>query len=665
MMVSAPARSPGDLSRHADVLAAAVLCLALVRYIAYAADPLFGGGAAQVPFVVAVFVLPVLCAFRGPRLALARARWPVLAVQGGLTWVPFAVFGGRWQVGVGGLLAGLVLLTAPGLVSWLVAGALLAADVAVRAGIVGLPLADAPEWARALWPVVAFADLGLVFFGVIRLAQLVGELQQAQDQQAGLAIAAERLTAAGDLQAAVGERLDGIAAMAAAARRALARDPGEARAQVTTAGSSARQAAAQARALTLGRRALPPAGPAAPPGGAVIGARLAWAVLVVVLCGYATAAFISNAAAGLGPWRMAFLAAGIAASMVLQLHHSWAARQGRRPRAWPVTLGLQAVLAYVFFLPPLHVFFTLTPFLAGSVLLLVPGRRRWAGYVAVIVSWSALYTTVPWAPASDRGALTTLYEAAAIAGVGLLVYALSGLAGMAAELEAVRGELAQMAAVRERLRVARDVHDLLGLGLSAIALKTDLIGKLIGRDDDRAAAEIGELGRTCAAARADIRLVTGGGQQLSLAAELAAAGQILASAGVQVHPSMPAGPLPASADSALAVVLREAVTNILRHSTATACTIQATVGDGTVRMTVRNDGVTGPPGGGSRGAGGGRGLANLTARVQAAGGQLAARCHGGWFELTAEIPLLGPGAVTGPAPAAPRRRAARRPAGSR
>ena len=199
-------------------------------------------------------------------------------------------------------------------------------------------------------------------------------------------------------------------------------------------------------------------------------------------------------------------------------------------------------------------------------------------------------------PASARGALTTLYEAAAIADVGLLVYALSRLAGMARELEAMHGELAQMAAVRERLRVARDVHDLLGLGLSAIALKTDLIGKLIGRDNVRAAAEIGELGRICAAARADIRLVTGDGQKLSLAAELAAAGQILASAGVQVHASMPAGPLPATADGVLAVVLREAVTNILRHSAATSCTIEAATSDGAVRMKVSNDGVAGQAG---------------------------------------------------------------------
>jgi two-component system, NarL family, sensor histidine kinase DesK len=672
MLLSVQARWAGDASLRAIVLAVAIFCLLLVRDVAWAADPRLGDGRAQVPFVVAVFVVPLLFAFRGPRLVLARYRWPVLAVQGVLTWVPFAVFGGRWQVGVGGLLAGLVLLTVPGLAAWLVAGALLAADVAVRAGIVGLPPGFTTAWSAALWAAVAFTDLGLAFFGMIRLAKLVGELQEAQGRHAGLAVAAERLKATEELQSAVGGCLESIAATAAAARQALLRDPGAARAQVTVAASLAREAAAQARAVAAGRRGLSQAEPGAPPpAGAVIGTRLAWAVLVVVLCGYATAALNDAVGAHLGPRLAGFLAAGVAASVLLQLRHSWAARQGRQPRAWPLTLGLQAVLVYAFFLPPVRVLLTLAPFLAGSVLLLVPGRWRWAGYVAVVASWCALYAAVPLNgfTAGSQGALATFYEAGSIAGTGLLVYGLSRLAGTARELEAVRGELAQLAAVRERLRMARDVHDLLGLGLSAIALKADLVGRLIGRDDVRAAAEIRELSRTCAAARADIRLVTGDGQRLSLAPELAAAGQILASATVQVHASMPAGPLSAAADDVLAVVLREAVTNILRHSAATSCTIEVSAGGGTVRLAVSNDGVTGQPGpldgDGRPGAGGGSGLANLTTRVQTAGGQLSTRRAGGSFELTAEIPLPSAGAVTEPARTPLRSLGAHRPAGGR
>jgi two-component system sensor histidine kinase DesK len=265
----------------------------------------------------------------------------------------------------------------------------------------------------------------------------------------------------------------------------------------------------------------------------------------------------------------------------------------------------------------------------------------------VVASSSVLYSVLPLRgninPAGQQ-IPSALFYAAITAEVGLMVYGLSRLAGLARELEALRGELARMTAVRERLRVARDVHDLLGLGLSAVALKADLIGALIGRDDSRAGAEMEEMNRICAAARADIRLVTGQGQRLSLEAELAAARQILTSAGVEARVDISGRPLPAAADEVLAPVLREAVTNILRHSAATACTIAITADDKTLRLHVANDGVM-QRAAGNLTAGGraGRGLAHLDARMQAVGGSLASRCTGDRFELTAEIPLPGAG----------------------
>jgi len=271
----------------------------------------------------------------------------------------------------------------------------------------------------------------------------------------------------------------------------------------------------------------------------------------------------------------------------------------------------------------------------------------------MVVSWSALYSVVPLRgfSAADRGAFLTVYYGASIALFGLSVYGLSRLAGLARELAGLQGELTRMAAVRERLRVARDVHDLLGLGLSAIALKADLITALIGRDDARAAAEIAEMGRICAAARADIRRVTGAGTWLSLAAEAAAAQQILASAGIAVSTNIPEQPLPGVADEVLAPVLREAVTNILRHSMAAACTIEVAACDGTVRLRVSNDGVCQPADRtAAAAAGGGHGLPNLAARVHDAGGQLTASAAGGRFDLTAQIPLDGTGLQPAAAP---------------
>jgi two-component system sensor histidine kinase DesK len=238
-----------------------------------------------------------------------------------------------------------------------------------------------------------------------------------------------------------------------------------------------------------------------------------------------------------------------------------------------------------------------------------------------------------FAPGHEIAAI--VYFTALTAGIGLLVYGLSWLAGLAVQLEGLRGELAAAAAAQERARVARDTHDLLGLGLSAAALKTDLIARLIGRDDAAARAEIAELRRICAAATADTRLVTGG-QQLSLDAELAQACELLISAGIKVRTDLAGGPLPAAADVALAPVLREAVTNILRHSSARQCTIVTATGGGVLRLSVGNDGASGAPAGND---GPGHGLGNLTTRVEAASGRLTSRQTGEWFELTAQIPL--------------------------
>jgi two-component system, NarL family, sensor histidine kinase DesK len=600
-----------------------------------------------VPYTVALFVLPLPYALPGPRRFLARYRWPVLAVQAVLTWVPFAIFGNSWQIGIGGLLAGLVLLTVPGRVSWLLAGGLLAAEVAVRAGLTGLP--PGPAWAGYVNVVTYYVNDALVFFGMVRLAQIVGEIEEARRQSAELAVAGERFKATRSLEAAIGRRLAGIAEKAAAARLALSRDAARARAQIAAAGATARDAVAQARAITGGGRTPPLGEPAAPrPARAAIGARLAWMVLVTVLLMFVIVAIGSVFWAHLGV-RLGALAVGDTVLVAaLQLYHSRPAPDGRRPAAWPVTLALQAVLVYAF--SSAFIGFSggvLAPFLAGSVLLLVPGRWRWAGYAAVVASSSVLYAALPLrllAPPVSPRPLYALNFATVCAAIGLMVYGLSRLARLARELEGLHGELARMAVVQERLRVARDVHDLLGLGLSAVALKADLAGALIGRDDTRAAAEMEEMGRICAAARADIQRVTGEGARLCLADELAAAERILVSAGIQVRADVAGGPLPAVADEVLAPVLREAVTNIVRHSTATACVIEVTSGGGVVRLAVRNDGIARRPAAARpTGDDGGRGLANLDARVRAVGGQLATRQADGRFDLVAELHSPGTG----------------------
>ena len=278
-----------DASRRASAFPIAVLSLLLAARLF---DVLSSGRAGQVPFTVALFALPLLYAIPATRTTLWRHRWLVLAVQGALTWVPFAVFGGAWQVGIGGLLAGLVLLMVPGSASWLLAGGLLMAEVVVRAALTGLPIA--PAWIAFVTVTAYYVNDALEFFALVRLAQIVGEVAEARYTAAGLAVAGERLAAARSLHAAVGERLAGIAAMAAAAGQALGSDAARARTQVTAAGIAARDAIAQAREVVARHRDAPGLQAAAPQaGGAVIGARLAWAVLVVVLSVFAVDAIAS------------------------------------------------------------------------------------------------------------------------------------------------------------------------------------------------------------------------------------------------------------------------------------------------------------------------------------------------------------------------------------
>jgi two-component system sensor histidine kinase DesK len=292
---------------------------------------------------------------------------------------------------------------------------------------------------------------------------------------------------------------------------------------------------------------------------------------------------------------------------------------------------------------------TMCGFLAGSALLLVPGRLGRVAFAAVIASIPVLYTVKPpqlltangWRALTPQESLGgMLFLTMDSAALGLLVYGLTRLAQLAVQLENLRGELARQAVADERLRMARDTHDLLGLGLSAIAMKADLIGKLIGRDDARAGEETAELARICATARADMRLVAGEARDLPLDAELGAARDVLASAGIDVRMCVSADP-PSGAAAVLVPCVREAVTNILKHSSASYCTLRLTAdGTGRLRLLICNDGGDKDDSAPLAAAGrAGNGLCNLAARLEAAGGHLTATAEDGTFSLAAELPL--------------------------
>jgi two-component system, NarL family, sensor histidine kinase DesK len=623
--------------RRATVLVTVVICLVVVSEAGYGAA---NGGLGEVPLVAALAVLPLLYVVPATRPLWLRHPYLLLAAQAALTYLPFAWLGPNWTPS--GWLAGLVLLTVPSPASWFVAAILAALEEAVWVGVVGLP--DQPA---ALWAMLAFVFDALILFGLARLADLVTAVHAARNELAEAAVTAERVRAADSLRAAIGGRLTEAAGRSAAALQAIAANPSLAREHIAAIAVTARAALGEVREVATRYRDAPwpeaaPAEPGEPPA-----PRLAQAVLVVTLCGLAVLypLFVAKNDLGVpGGYSTLVVALTIAdavALVILQLRHSWPSRGFVRPRGWPATLLLQAVLTYALF--PLTGWHSLIMcgFLAGSALLLIPATPGRVAFTTVIASIPVLWAVKPppglTTPETLGGMLFLTVESAAL---GLLVFGLTRLAQLAVQLEDLRGELARQAVAGERLRLAWDTHDLLGLGLSAIAMKADLIGKLIGRDDARAGEETAELARICTTARADLRLVAGEARDLPLDAELAAARDVLASAGIDVRMCVSADPSPEAA-AVLVPVIREAVTNILKHSSASYCVLEMTADARLLHLSISNDGSD-DTGSGPLAAAGrtGNGLRNLAARLEAAGGHQTATREDGTFSLAVELPLV-------------------------
>jgi len=624
--------------RQATALVTVVMCLVAISEASYGVA---NGGLGEAPMIAALVVLPLLYVVPATRPLWLRHRYLLLGAQAALTYLPFAWFGANWAPS--GWLAGLVLLTVPSPASWFVAAVLAALETAVWVGAGGLVSQPATE---AVWTTFAFVFDALVLFALARLTDLIRAVHAARDELAEAAVTAERVGAADSLRTTIGGRLAEAAGRSAAALQAIAGDSSLAREQIAVTAMTARQALAEVREVATRYRNAPwpEAAPAEP--GEPLAPRLAQPVLVAVLCGLALlyVLFVADNVHGVpGGYSIpvvAWTTADAVALVILQLRHSWPSRGVTRPRGWPVTLFLQAVLTYA--LVPWTGWHPLIMlgFLAGSVLLLVPGVPGRVTFAAVIASLPVLLAVKPVIDLTTSERLgAMMFLTVDSAALGLLVYGLTRLAQLAVQLEDLRGELARKAVAGERLRMARDTHDLLGLGLSAIAMKADLIGKLIGRDDARAGEEIAELARICATARADIRLVAGEARDLPLDAELAAARDVLASAGIDVRASVGADPSPEAA-AVLVPVVREAVTNILKHSSASYCVLEMTTDASLLRLLISNDGSN-DAGSAPLAAAGrtGSGLRNLAARLEAAGGQLVTRREDGTFSLAASLPF--------------------------
>ncbi|SHN47988.1 sensor histidine kinase [Cryptosporangium aurantiacum] len=195
---------------------------------------------------------------------------------------------------------------------------------------------------------------------------------------------------------------------------------------------------------------------------------------------------------------------------------------------------------------------------------------------------------------------------------------------------------AALAVAEERLRFSRDLHDVLGSQLSAIAVKSELVAELARRGLPSVVDQAGEVRQLAHGALREVREVVSGYRRADLATELAGSASLLRAAGVECEPTSDGVPLDRAAQEALAWVVREAATNVLRHSEATRCDVVLRADARRAVLTVTNDGARAAE------STDGNGLAGLRERLAARGGSLRVRSlPPDSFTLVAEVPLGG------------------------
>ena len=280
----------------------------------------------------------------------------------------------------------------------------------------------------------------------------------------------------------------------------------------------------------------------------------------------------------------------------------------------------------------------LSYFVFGCVML-APGRRQRFGLLQYLASVLALGAAVvaealwigyPWQSVVWLPPMTLV--------IGVIV----GIEGRErahdVALRLSHDEVRRLAATAERERIGRDLHDLLGHTLSLITLKLELSRKLIDRDAAAARTEIAEAEKVARHALAEVRAAVTGFRAADLAAELASARLLLESSAVALDYDAPPTLSP-EIERPLALVLREAATNIARHAQASRAEVRFLREDGRVRMRIADDG---------RGASAaeGNGVVGMRERVHALGGSFAfaSTREGTALEVAVPLPALAAGA---------------------
>ncbi|MFJ3362813.1 sensor histidine kinase [Streptomyces anthocyanicus] len=278
-------------------------------------------------------------------------------------------------------------------------------------------------------------------------------------------------------------------------------------------------------------------------------------------------------------------------------------------------------------------FFPLLGLAAGAAL-----RGRWLG------RWGWSLAVVAGAVAGVKDGWTGLNIAYGTFLSTMVTAAILSLSDAVRQLRAAREELATRAVAEERLRFSRDLHDLLGHTLSVIVVKSEAARRLAPRDLDAALTQITDIESVGRQALTEVREAVTGYREGSLGTELDRARSALSAADVDPVVRRSGPPLPPQAEALLGWVVREAVTNVVRHSGASRCEIAVAGSADRVRLTVTDDGT----GAALSPQGPGTGLTGLRERLAAAGGSLTAGvAPRGGFSVTAELPVPAEGEPVG------------------
>lgn len=242
-----------------------------------------------------------------------------------------------------------------------------------------------------------------------------------------------------------------------------------------------------------------------------------------------------------------------------------------------------------------------------------------------------------WASTSSGGALDGPRSLAAIVVLVTAVCSFRAsvwMIGVVWEQERRRAVEARLAVAEERLRFSRDLHDIFGRTLSTVAVRSELAAELARRGDPRGPETMLEVRQIAQDGLKEVRSVVEGYRRVDLATELVGAQDILRAAGVTTTVTTPEHEVPAAAGAALGWVVREAVTNVVRHADAQNCDITVTRTEDEVGVRVRNDGVRPRTATGTTGSG----LIGVAERLTALGGTLHSHSEAGDFTVTAQIP---------------------------